>query len=228
MANILVVDDEPLIVKGLKFSLEQEGHVIDTSFDGEDAFKKIVNQDYDVVLLDLMLPIMDGFDVCKKVRETSDVPIIILSARGEDISKIKGLEIGADDYITKPFNVMEIKARVNAILRRIEKSKNIIAQKQLGDIIINFLNRKVSRNSQEITLTSKEFDLLYLLMDNPNRVFSRESLLEKVWKYEHFGDLRTVDVHVRKLREKIEDNSSNPVHIRTKWGEGYYFDYKKE
>ena len=161
MANILVVDDEPLIVKGLKFSLEQEGHVIDTSFDGEDAFKKIISKDYDVVLLDLMLPIMDGFDVCKKVREKSDVPIIILSARGEDISKIKGLEIGADDYITKPFNVMEIKARVNAILRRIEKSRNIIAQKQLADITINFLSRKVTKNAQEITLTSKEFDLLY-------------------------------------------------------------------
>ncbi len=228
MANILVVDDEPLIVKGLKFSLEQEGHVIDTSFDGEDAFKKIISKDYDVVLLDLMLPIMDGFDVCKKVREKSDVPIIILSARGEDISKIKGLEIGADDYITKPFNVMEIKARVNAILRRIEKSRNIIAQKQLADITINFLSRKVTKNAQEITLTSKEFDLLYLLIDNPNKVFSREELLEKVWKYEHFGDLRTVDVHVRKLREKIEENSSNPVHIMTKWGEGYYFDYKKE
>ncbi len=228
MANILVVDDEPLIVKGLKFSLEQEGHVIDTSFDGEDAFKKIISKDYDVVLLDLMLPIMDGFDVCKKVREKSDVPIIILSARGEDISKIKGLEIGADDYITKPFNVMEIKARVNAILRRIEKSRNIIAQKQLADITINSLSRKVTKNAQEITLTSKEFDLLYLLIDNPNKVFSREELLEKVWKYEHFGDLRTVDVHVRKLREKIEENSSNPVHIMTKWGEGYYFDYKKE
>ncbi len=228
MANILVVDDEPLIVKGLKFSLEQEGHVIDTSFDGADALQKILSNSYDVVLLDLMLPVIDGFDVCKKVRETSDVPIIILSARGEDNNKIKGLEIGADDYITKPFNVMELKARLNAILRRIEKSKNVITQKCLANITINFLNRKVTKGSQEITLTSKEFDLLYLLMDNPNKIFSREELLEKVWKYEHFGDLRTVDVHVRKLREKIEDNSSNPVNIMTKWGEGYYFNYKKE
>ena len=223
MANILVVDDEPLIVKGLKFSLEQEGHIIDTSFDGNDALENIKSKDYD-----MMLPIIDGFEVCKKVRETSDVPIIILSAKGEDISKIKGLEIGADDYITKPFNIMELKARVNAILRRMEKSKKIVAQKHLGDITINYLDRKVTRNSEEINLTSKEFDLLFLLMDNPNKVFSREALLEKVWKYEHFGDLRTVDVHIRKLREKIEDNSSNPVHIMTKWGEGYYFQFKKE
>ena len=228
MANILVVDDEPLIVKGLKFSLEQEGHIIDTSFDGNDALENIKSKDYDIILLDLMLPIIDGFEVCKKVRETSDVPIIILSAKGEDISKIKGLEIGADDYITKPFNIMELKARVNAILRRMEKSKKIVAQKHLGDIAINYLDRKVTRNSEEINLTSKEFDLLFLLMDNPNKVFSREVLLEKVWKYEHFGDLRTVDVHIRKLREKIEDNSSNPVHIMTKWGEGYYFQFKKE
>ena len=228
MANILVVDDEPLIVKGLKFSLEQEGHIIDTSFDGNDALENIKSKDYDIILLDLMLPIIDGFEVCKKVRETSDVPIIILSAKGEDISKIKGLEIGADDYITKPFNIMELKDRVNAILRRMEKSKKIVAQKHLGDITINYLDRKVTRNSEEINLTSKEFDLLFLLMDNPNKVFSREALLEKVWKYEHFGDLRTVDVHIRKLREKIEDNSSNPVHIMTKWGEGYYFQFKKE
>ena len=228
MANILVVDDEPLIVKGLKFSLEQEGHIIDTSFDGNDALENIKSKDYDIILLDLMLPIIDGFEVCKKVRETSDVPIIILSAKGEDISKIKGLEIGADDYITKPFNIMELKARVNAILRRMEKSKKIVAQKHLGDITINYLDRKVTRNSEEINLTSKEFDLLFLLMDNPNKVFSREALLEKVWKYEHFGDLRTVDVHIRKLREKIEDNSSNPVHIMTKWGAGYYFQFKKE
>ena len=228
MANILVVDDEPLIVKGLKFSLEQEGHIIDTSFDGNDALENIKSKDYDIILLDLMLPIIDGFEVCKKVRETSDVPIIILSAKGEDISKIKGLEIGADDYITKPFNIMELKARVNAILRRMEKSKKIVAQKHLGVITINYLDRKVTRNSEEINLTSKEFDLLFLLMDNPNKVFSREALLEKVWKYEHFGDLRTVDVHIRKLREKIEDNSSNPVHIMTKWGEGYYFQFKKE
>ena len=165
MANILVVDDEPLIVKGLKFSLEQEGHIIDTSFDGNDALENIKSKDYDIILLDLMLPIIDGFEVCKKVRETSDVPIIILSAKGEDISKIKGLEIGADDYITKPFNIMELKARVNAILRRMEKSKKIVAQKHLGDITINYLDRKVTRNSEEINLTSKEFDLLFLLMD---------------------------------------------------------------
>ncbi len=228
MAKILVVDDEPLIVKGLKFSLEQEGHVIDTSLDGEAALKNIASNDYDVILLDLMLPLVDGFEVCKNVREKSDVPIIILSAKGEDISKITGLDIGADDYITKPFNIMELKARINAILRRMEKSKKIITQKNIGDITINYLIRKVTKNSQEINLTSKEFDLLFLLMNNPNKVFSREELLEKVWKYEHFGDLRTVDVHIRKLREKIEENSSNPVNIMTKWGEGYYFKYKKE
>ncbi len=228
MAHILVVDDEPLIVKGLKFSLEQEGHKVDTSYDGESALENIYVNDYDIILLDLMLPVIDGFEVCKKVRETSDVPIIILSAKGEDISKIKGLEIGADDYMTKPFNVMELKARINAILRRIEKSKKIVPEKSLGDITVNYLDRKATKNSEEINLTSKEFDLLFLLMDNPNKIFSREELLEKVWKYEHFGDLRTVDVHIRKLREKLEDNSSNPVHIMTKWGEGYYFKFEKE
>lgn len=228
MPKILVVDDEPLIVKGIKFSLEQDGYDVDVSFDGLDAIKKIEDNSYDIILLDLMLPKLDGFEICIRTRKSSDVPIIILSAKGEDISKIKGLEFGADDYITKPFNIMELKARINAILRRMQSIKSISQEKSVAEFVINIIKRKVFKNSNEINLTSKEFDLLFLLINNLNKVFSREDLLERVWGYEHFGDLRTVDVHIRKLREKIETDSSNPQYIMTKWGEGYYFKYKEK
>ncbi len=228
MPKILVVDDEPLIVKGIKFSLEQDRYDVDVAFDGLDAIKKIEDNNYDIILLDLMLPKLDGFEICKRTRKSSDVPIIILSAKGEDISKIKGLEFGADDYITKPFNIMELKARINAILRRMQSIKNVSQERAVAEFVINIIKRKVYKNSNEINLTSKEFDLLFLLINNLNKVFSREELLERVWGYEHFGDLRTVDVHIRKLREKTETDSSNPHYIMTKWGEGYYFKYKEK
>lgn len=228
MPKILVVDDEPLIVKGIKFSLEQDGFDVDVSYDGLDATNKIDSNNYDIILLDLMLPKLDGFEICSRTRKTSDVPIIILSAKGEDISKIKGLEYGADDYITKPFNIMELKARINAILRRMQSIKNVSQEITAAEFNINIIKRKVFKNSHEINLTSKEFDLLLLLINNLNKVFSREELLERVWGYEHFGDLRTVDVHIRKLREKTEADSSNPQYIMTKWGEGYYFKYKEK
>lgn len=223
--RILVVDDEPILLKGLKFSLEQDGYLVDVAMDGNEAYEKIMNQTYALVVLDLMLPGLDGLEVCKKVRETSMVPIIILTAKGEDSSKVLGLEYGADDYLTKPFNILELKARIKAILRRVSVSENISTSSVItvGEFAINTLGRKVSIKSREINLTAKEFDLLLLLVINKDKVFSREELLEKIWGYEYFGDVRTVDVHIRRLREKIEDNSSQPEFIMTKWGVGYFF-----
>lgn len=228
MANILVVDDEPLIVKGLKFSLEQEGHVIDTSFDGEDAFKKIISKDYDVVLLDLMLPIMDGFDVCKKVREKSDVPIIILSARGEDISKIKGLEIGADDYITKPFNPLEVLARVKTQLRRYVRynaaSVDNLPEKNEYDqngLVINKDNHKCMLYDTEITLTPIEFSILWYLCEHKGKVVSAEELFEAVWGEKYLDNNNTVMAHIGRLREKLKEPTRNPKFIKTVWGVGY-------
>lgn len=223
--RILVVDDEPILLKGLKFSLEQDGYLVDVAMDGNEAYEKIMNQSYALVVLDLMLPGLDGLEVCKKVRETSMVPIIILTAKGEDSSKVLGLEYGADDYLTKPFNILELKARIKAILRRVSVSENISTSSiiTVGEFTINTLGRKVSIKNKEINLTAKEFDLLLLLVINKDKVFSREELLEKIWGYEYFGDVRTVDVHIRRLREKIEDNSSQPEFIMTKWGVGYFF-----
>ncbi len=223
--RILVVDDEPILLKGLKFSLEQDGYEVDVAMDGNEAYDKIMNQTYQLVVLDLMLPGIDGLEVCKKVRETSMVPIIILTAKGEDSSKVLGLEYGADDYLTKPFNILELKARIKAILRRVSVSETITTSSVItvGEFIINTLGRKVSIKSREINLTAKEFDLLLLLVINKDKVFSREELLEKIWGYEYFGDVRTVDVHIRRLREKIEENSSQPEFIMTKWGVGYFF-----
>lgn len=225
--RILVVDDEEILLKGLKYSLEQEGYEIDTAIDGVEALEKALSNQYDLIILDLMLPKMDGLEVCKKIREKSIVPIIILTAKGEDTSKVLGLEFGADDYLTKPFNILELKARIKAIFRRIEVietsyNRNIIT---IDDFTINTLGRKVFLRDKEINLTAKEFDLLLLLASNPGKVYSREELLEIIWGYEFFGDVRTVDVHIRRLREKIEENSSNPKYILTKWGVGYY--YKK-
>lgn len=228
--NILIVDDEELFVKGLKYSLEQDDYVIDTAYDGNEALKKSKKSIYDLIILDLMLPGIDGLEVCKKIRENSQVPIIMLTARGEDMTKILGLEYGADDYLTKPFNILELKARIKAILRRINTRPTKLSEQviQIDDFTINTLGRKVTVKDKEVNLTAKEFDLLLLLASNPGKVFTREELLEIIWGYEYFGDLRTVDVHIRRLREKIEKDSSQAEYILTKWGVGYYFRSKPQ
>ncbi|MGX8794637.1 response regulator transcription factor [Fusibacter sp. JL298sf-3] len=228
--KILVVDDEPILLKGLRFSLEQEGYEVETAVDGKEAFDKILSNTYDAVILDLMLPGMDGLEVCKKVREKSMVPILMLTAKDDDSSKVLGLEYGADDYITKPFNMLELKARIKAILRRVHVSDQTTASNviNMGEFSVNTLGRKVMINGQQVNLTAKEFDLLLLLIMNEEKVYSREELLETIWGYEYFGDVRTVDVHIRRLREKIEANSSQPDYILTKWGVGYYFKNKKK
>lgn len=223
--RLLVVDDEEILLKGLKYSLEQEGYIIDDCTDGLEAYEKAINNTYDLVILDLMLPSMDGLEVCRKIREKSMVPIIILTAKGEDTSKVLGLEYGADDYLTKPFNILELKARIKAIFRRVDIKDNLFQTNvlKIDDFNINTLGRKVSLKGKDINLTAKEFDLMVLLATNPGKIYSREELLEIIWGYEYFGDVRTVDVHVRRLREKIEDKSSQPEYILTKWGVGYYF-----
>lgn len=224
--KILVVDDEKLIVKGIRFSLEQDGMEVDCAYDGEEAFQKAKEQKYDLILLDVMLPKYTGFEVCQMIREFSNVPVIMLTAKGDDMDKILGLEYGADDYITKPFNILEVKARIKAILRRAGKQK---AEKENDNIIlkhdmrIDRQSRRVYVGEKEINLTAKEFDLLELLAMNPDKVYSREELLNIVWGYEYPGDARTVDVHVRRLREKVEPNPSEPMYVYTKWGVGYYF-----
>ena len=226
MAKVLVVDDEKMIVKGIRFSLIQEGMEVDCAYDGEEALSYARNTEYDVVLLDVMLPKLDGFQVCQQIREFSDVPIVMLTAKGEDMDKILGLEYGADDYITKPFNILEVKARIKAIMRRTGKREgSTVASKMIvkGDLRIDCESRRVFSGEKELNLTAKEFDLLELLAMNPNKVYSRENLLNIVWGYEYPGDARTVDVHIRRLREKIEVNPSDPKYVYTKWGVGYYF-----
>lgn len=225
--HILVVDDEKLIVKGIKFSLEQDGMEVTAAYDGEEALQYIKEGNFDLVVLDVMLPKMDGLQVCQQVREFSQIPIIMVTAKGEDMDKIMGLEYGADDYITKPFNILELKARIKAILRRSVKkvtaepqTKNVLKAR---DLELAYDSRRVFINGKEVNLTAKEFDLLELLMENPGKVYSREKLLDTVWGYDYPGDVRTVDVHVRRLREKIETNPSEPKYIFTKWGVGYYF-----
>ncbi len=222
--RILLVDDEPLILKGLKFSLEQDGYETDTAADGEEALEKMRNGGYDIVLLDVMLPKLSGIEVCQAIRETSNVPIIMLTAKGEDMDKILGLEYGADDYMTKPFNILEVKARIKSILRRANAAPEapkleLTAQ----DLTINIGNRSVIAHGEPVNLTVKEFDLLQLFMNNPGRVYSRDELLETIWGFDYLGDVRTVDVHIRRLREKIEKDSTKPAYIMTKWGVGYYF-----
>lgn len=226
--KLLVVDDEPVLLKGLKYSLEQESYIIDTAVDGEEALHKALENTYDLIVLDLMLPKMDGLEVCRKVREASMVPIIILTAKGDDSSKVLGLEYGADDYLTKPFNILELKARIKAIMRRVQVGDKLSTTSVLkvDEFTINTMGRKVSLSGREINLTAKEFDLLLLLAVNKGKVYSREELLEIIWGYEYFGDVRTVDVHIRRLREKIETNSSQPEFILTKWGVGYYFKHE--
>lgn len=226
MAKILVVDDEKLIVKGIRFSLEQDGMEVDCAYDGEEALKLARENAYDMILLDVMLPKHDGFEVCQQIREFSDVPIVMLTARSDDMDKILGLEYGADDYITKPFNILEVKARIKAIMRRVSKSNQSKVNDKIivkGDMTIDCESRRVVIGKKEVNLTAKEFDLLELLAMNPNKVYSRENLLNIVWGYEYPGDARTVDVHIRRLREKIETNPSDPKYVYTKWGVGYYF-----
>ena len=223
--KVLILDDELLLVKGLKHSLEQDGYEVESALEGSEALRKISLGEYDIVIFDLNLPDMDGIEVCQKTREISNVPLLVLTSNNEDMNKILCLEYGADDYVTKPFNILELKARIKAILRRargtVKKSNDqtIVAD----DFIINALGRKAILHGREINLTAKEFDLLLLLATNPGKVFSREELLEIIWGYEYFGDLRTVDVHVRRLREKIENKNKDYEYILTKWGVGYYF-----
>ena len=224
--KVLVVDDEKLIVKGIRFSLEQDDMEVDCAYDGEEGLRMAKEKAYDIILLDLMLPKMDGLEVCQQVREFSDVPIVMLTAKGDDMDKIMGLEYGADDYITKPLNILEVKARLKAIMRR-TASKTAAEPKgkivEVGDLVLDCEGRRVSIAGREVNLTAKEFDVLELLVFNPNKVYSRENLLNIVWGYEYPGDVRTVDVHIRRLREKIEANPSEPKYVHTKWGVGYYF-----
>ena len=228
--KVLIVDDEKLIVKGIRFSLEQDDMEVDVAYDGEEAVEKARANSYDIILLDLMLPKLDGLQVCQLVREFSDVPIVMLTAKGEDMDKILGLEYGADDYITKPFNILEVKARIKAIMRRTAQ-KNLQPRQErtvtYGDLVLDADSRRVTIMGREINLTAKEFDLLELLVFHPNKVYSRENLLNQVWGYASPdpGDVRTVDVHIRRLREKIEDNPSDPKYVHTKWGVGYYFSH---
>ena len=225
MPKILVVDDEKVLVKGIKFNLESEGYQVETGSDGEEAVEKARAGQFDLIILDLMMPKIDGLQACMKIREFSNVPIIMLTARSEDADKIIGFECGADDYITKPFNILEVKARIRALLRRAgqtaqqEKSANRLAR---GSIVIDTDERAAWRDGQPVELTAKEFDLMELLLRNPGRVYSRESLMNLVWGYDYVGEFRTVDVHIRRLREKLEPDPANPEYIMTKWGVGYY------
>ncbi|MBQ8946271.1 MAG: response regulator transcription factor [Lachnospiraceae bacterium] len=233
MSRILIVDDEKLIVKGLKFSLEQDGLEVDCAYDGEEGLNKIREGSYDLILLDLMLPKMNGYEVCQEVRGFSNVPIIMLTAKSEDMDKILGLEYGADDYITKPFNVLEVKARVKAIMRRVEYKPAATApaealrpaqndRLEYGDLKLDTSGRRAYVAGREVNLTAKEFELLELFVKHPNQVYTRDKLLELVWGADYPGDGRTVDVHIRRLREKIESNPGEPAYVRTKWGVGYY------
>lgn len=225
--KILVVDDEKLMVKGIKYNLEQDGYIVETAFDGEEAVRLAHDESIDLILLDVMLPKLDGFSVCRSIRSFSNVPIIMLTAKNDDIDKILGLEYGADDYITKPFNIREVTARIKAILRRInpvskgDKEKILVS----GDITLDYNFKKITVRDKAVELTSKEFDLLELFLKSPGKVYTRENLLDIAWGFDYPGDARTVDVHIRRLREKIEKNPAEPEYIKTKWGVGYY--YKK-
>ena len=227
--KVLVVDDEKLIVKGIRFSLLQDDMEVDCAYDGEEALNLAKSNAYDMILLDVMLPKMDGVEVCQAIREFSEVPIIMLTAKGDDMDKILGLEYGADDYITKPFNILEVKARIKAIMRRTSPAKVVKEQTSViekGDIKLDCDSRRLFINDEEINLTAREFELLEILVKNENKVYSRESLLNLVWGKDYPGDVRTVDVHVRRLREKIETNPSEPKYVHTKWGVGYYYNQK--
>ena len=230
MAKILVVDDEQVLVKGIKFNLEHEGYQVEVGYDGEQAVELAREGSFDLILLDLMMPKIDGLQACMRIREFSNVPVIMLTAKGEDADKLMGFESGADDYITKPFNILELKARVRALLRR----SGAAGQKQSGGVLsighirLDTGERAAWKGDKMVELTAMEFDLMELLMRNPGRVYSRENLLNVVWGYEYIGDYRTVDVHVRRLREKLELDPANPEYIRTKWGVGYFLSNRPE
>lgn len=224
--KVLVVDDEKLIVKGIKFSLEQDGMAVDVAYDGEEALRMVREKNYDIVFLDVMLPKLSGYEVCQQIREFSMVPVIMITAKSEDMDKILGLEYGADDYITKPFNILEVKARMKAIFRRSGSSDNATQTSkliELKNLTLDCDSRRLFIDGKEIRLTAKEYDLLELLATHMNKVYSRESLMNIVWGYDFVGDVRTVDVHIRRLREKIEKDPSAPEYVHTKWGAGYYF-----
>lgn len=224
--KILVVDDELLLVKGMKFNLENEGYTVETAYDGATAIDMAKTGNFDLIILDLMMPQVDGLTACMRIREFSNVPIIMLTARSEDADKIIGLESGADDYITKPFNILELKARIRALLRRANAAPQQKAQNTLlsaGGVTLDLEQRVALKNGKVVELTAKEYDLIELFVKNPRRVYSRENLMDLVWGYTYAGDYRTVDVHIRRLREKLEDDPAAPQHILTKWGIGYYF-----
>lgn len=231
MAKILVVDDEKVLLKGIKFNLQNEGYEVVTGEDGEEAVRLAKEGNFDLILLDLMMPKLDGLQACMRIREFSTVPVIMLTAKSEDADKLMGFECGADDYVTKPFNILELKARIRALLRR---STSTVRQEEradkltVGAITIEPSTRSAWKKGERVELTAKEFDLAELLMRSPGRVYSRENLLNLVWGYEYLGDIRTVDVHVRRLREKLEPDPANPEYIRTKWGVGYYFKSDRE
>jgi len=221
--NILVVDDEKLLVKGIKFNLENEGYQVDAAYDGLEAVELARSGAYDLIILDVMMPELDGLEACMRIREFSTIPIIMLTARGEDMDKIIGFEYGADDYITKPFNILELKARIRALLRRSALVSNVTGSVlNVGHITLDTEKRIAMKNEEMVELTVKEFDVFELLSKNPGRVYSRETLLNIIWGYEYQGDIRTVDVHIRRLREKLEENPAEPEYIMTKWGVGYY------
>ena len=222
--RILVVDDEKTLVKGMKFNLENEGYEVECAYDGAAALELAREGRFDLIILDVMMPEMDGIEACMKIREFSNVPIIMLTAKSEDADKLMGFESGADDYLTKPFNILELKARVRALLRRaagVQRSQGSLLT--VGKITLNTEERVAIRDGKTVDLTAKEYDLIELLMRNPRRVYSRENLMNVVWGYTYAGDYRTVDVHIRRLREKLEENPAEPEHIMTKWGVGYYF-----
>lgn len=223
--KILVVDDESLLVKGIRFNLQNEGYTVITGSDGLEAVQLVKEQSPDLVVLDVMMPNMDGLTACDKIREFSDVPIILLTAKTDDMDKLMGFDHGADDYLTKPFNILELKARIRALLRRAGTREEKAPSNTLtaGNITLDLNARNAYRGTSLVELTAKEFDVIEFLMRNPNRVYSREALLDTIWAYEYRSDIRTVDVHIRRLREKLEDNPAEPKHILTKWGVGYYF-----
>ncbi len=223
--KILVVDDEKVIVKGIKFNLENEGYEVDVAYDGAEAVEKAKQTEYDLVILDVMMPKMDGLEACMHIRQFSNVPVIFLSAKTDDMDKLMGFENGGDDYVTKPFNILELKARVRALLRRSQSGKNEREESRvtIGEITIDANERNTYKNGRVIDLTAREFDIIELMMHNPGRVYSRENLLNLIWGSDYTGDIRTVDVHMRRLREKLEDNPAQPEYVLTKWGVGYYF-----
>ena len=223
--KILVVDDETLLVKGIRFNLQNDGYDVISGSDGIEAVQAVREQNPDLVVLDVMMPNMDGLTACTKIREFSNVPIILLTAKADDMDKLIGFDHGADDYLTKPFNILELKARIRALLRRAGTAEKVIPSNQLtvGSITLDLDSRNAYRSGTLADLTAKEFDVIEFLMRNPNRVYSREALLDTIWAYEYRSDIRTVDVHIRRLREKLEENPAEPKYILTKWGVGYYF-----